>query len=102
MTAKIGDANQRYKAAKHKLELAEQGQCPQCGNSTSLCAADLELLNKEAEDIKGDVALYCYTTLAIKSGIKEWETYDKAVADYHTCVMNTMTKSEETSQELDS
>ena len=102
MTAKIGDANQRYKAAKHKLELAEQGQCPQCGNSTSLCAADLELLNKEAEDIKGDVALYCYTTLAIKSGIKEWETYDKAIADYHTCVMNTMTKSEETSQELDS
>ena len=91
---------QEITTTKKKIELAEKGQCPECGNSTSVCEADLDKLNIKVQECIALKANFDSIVTALRSHKTMWADYEVAAKKWIDSVQAITDKCEEISAEL--
>jgi DNA repair exonuclease SbcCD ATPase subunit len=94
------EAWQELTTTLKKIELAKKGQCPECGNSTSVCEADLEKLNSRAEECKSLKTNFDAIVAELRSQKNTWATYEIAAKKWIDSVQAVTEKCEQIGSEL--
>lgn len=98
---KLNEAKQQHVMELKRLGLVEQGRCPECGTSTSLCDHDLDRLRAEVRQLGETVEAQAVCLVEVRDLVKQWSAYDSGLKAYTECVTTTMAKAEEVNQELE-
>lgn len=91
---------QELTATEKKIELAEAGQCPECGNDTAVCEADLEKLKTKAEDCRSLKNEIDSLIVTMKFNSRTWNTYTAESQKWLNSAETLTNKIEEISTEL--
>jgi len=91
---------QHYMAAK-RLNLVDQGKCPECGTETAICAHDRAALSIEVQQLASEVELLVETLKYVKALNKEWDTYETDQASYISFTSTTMAQATEVNKALE-
>jgi DNA repair exonuclease SbcCD ATPase subunit len=94
------EAWQELTTTLKKIELAKKGQCPECGNSTSVCEADLEKLNGRAEECKSLKTNFDAIVAELRSQKNAWAAYEVAAKKWIDSVQAVTEKCEQIGSEL--
>ena len=98
---KLNEIKQAHAIALRRLNLAKQGNCPECGTTTTLCKHDLTKLQEEVSNLSADIATLGDALAEVRRLTKAWNQHDIDVKDYQVCVETTMAKATEVQQGLD-
>lgn len=97
---RISELKQDLAALIKRMQLAEKGQCPECGTVTAVCNHDMDQLKSDVASKSAEVDLATQTLREVRRLEREWQDYEKAVQDCNQCAETTMAKAAEVDQEL--
>jgi len=100
----LGDRSSELKqelaAAIKRMQLAEKGQCPECGTVTVVSSYDLDQLKSDIASKSAEVDLTAQNLQKVRRLEREWQDYEKALNESTQCAKTTMAKAAEVDQEL--
>jgi DNA repair exonuclease SbcCD ATPase subunit len=94
------ELKQELTAAIKRMQLAEKGQCPECGTVTAVCSHDMDQLKSDIASKSAEVDLTTQTLREVRRLEREWQDYEKALNESTQCAETTMAKAAEVDQEL--
>lgn len=83
------------------LELARQGRCTVCGQSTELCAEDLDRSTLALADVVEVKQLLERQLTSIRHSGRTWKTYEDSLRTYEAAATKAMERAARTQAELD-
>jgi DNA repair exonuclease SbcCD ATPase subunit len=93
---------QQINMLEKKIELAAKGQCPECGNSTSVCETDLLQMQEKLNDYQLLKQEVDQAVATMKLHQKKWAEYNVKAEQWIRDVEISTNKYEEIVEELDS
>ena len=98
----INELKQEIAADRKKVELADKGQCPECGNSTEICEADLRGLLARMEQQLNLLKDFENALILAKASQKAWADYELKAKRWMDAAVAADAKHEEIYRELES
>jgi DNA repair exonuclease SbcCD ATPase subunit len=96
------EAWQELTTTEKKIKLAEKGQCPECGNTTAVCEADLVKLNNRAAECRKIKEEFDTIIIVLRSQKSAWNNYEIAAKKWVDSVQVVTDKCEGISADLES
>ena len=96
------EAWQELATTEKKIKLAEKGQCPECGNTTSVCQADLDKLIARAVECRNIKQEFETIGTILRKQKNAWAEYEIAVDKWIDSVQSITEKCEGISADLES
>lgn len=98
----IVSVNQEISSVVKKLDLAEKGQCPECGNSTSVCETDMENLVSQLNKCKELKSTFENALVTFKTQRKAWQEFTIKAQQWLDVAESSNARYEEICAELES
>ena len=96
------EAWQELTTTEKKIKLAEKGQCPECGNTTAVCEADLNKLNDRADECRRVKQEFDTIVTILRKQKNAWAEYEIAVEKWIDSVQAITDKCESITADLES
>jgi DNA repair exonuclease SbcCD ATPase subunit len=95
------EAWQEITSTEKKIKLAAKGQCPECGNTTAVCEADLNKLQGRAAECRELKEQFDNITNILRKQKNAWAEYETAAGKWADSVKVLIEKCESISAELE-
>lgn len=102
LRSRLDEEKEQHTLDARRLSLAEQGACPECGVSTTLCQHDKEeLVRAVSEAVENIKSINSALNDSVRLD-KAWDKYESSRKEYEGCVESTMSRAAEVAAEIDS
>jgi len=97
---RISELKQELVTTIKRMQLAEKGQCPECGTVTAVCNHDMDQLKSDVISKSAEVDIATQTLQEVRKLELEWQDYDKVFNESTQHAEAMMVKAVEVDQEL--